>query len=90
LIIHVSLRGRHLTAVWYQRLSDGWISPLIQDFQLDLRIFSIAIGLRRGNATKPQSKQVSLKRHHLWISARQHGDGSARDVPLNDAAMDGR
>lgn len=53
----------------------------------DMAVFSLATGLRQGNVTRLQWKQVSLERSHLWISADQHKNGKAHSVPLNDAAM---
>ncbi len=53
----------------------------------DMAIFSVATGLRQGNVTKLQWKQISLERRHLWISADQHKNGKAHAVPLNEAAM---
>jgi integrase len=54
----------------------------------DMACFSVATGLRQGNVTKLQWRQVSLERRHLWISADQHKNGRAHAVPLNEAAME--
>jgi len=54
----------------------------------DMAVFSVATGLRQGNVTKLQWKQVSLERRHLWISADQHKNGQAHGVPLNDMALE--
>lgn len=53
----------------------------------DMAIFSVATGLRQGNVTRLQWKQVSIERRHLWISADQHKNGKPHSVPLNDAAL---
>lgn len=53
----------------------------------DMAVFSVATGLRQGNVTKLQWKQISLERRHLWVSAEQHKNGRAHAVPLNEAAM---
>lgn len=54
----------------------------------DMAQFSVATGLRQGNVTRLQWKQVSLERRHLWIAADQHKNGHAHAVPLNDLAME--
>lgn len=53
----------------------------------DMAIFSVATGLRQGNVTRLQWKQVSIERRHLWIAADQHKNGRAHSVPLNEAAL---
>ena len=54
----------------------------------DMACFSVATGLRQGNVTSLQWRQVSLERRHLWVSADQHKNGRPHSVPLNEAAMD--
>ena len=53
----------------------------------DMVRFSVATGLRQGNVTRLQWKQVSLERRHLWISGADHKNGRPHAVPLNDLAM---
>lgn len=53
----------------------------------DMAVFSVATGLRQGNVTRLQWKQVSIERRHLWVSADQHKNGKAHSVPLNEAAL---
>lgn len=53
----------------------------------DMAIFSVATGLRQGNVTKLQWRQISLERQHLWVAAEDHKNGKAHAVPLNEPAM---
>lgn len=76
-------RIRSLTREEFARLLQE-LPPHLQGMAL----FSVATGLRQGNVTRLQWKQVSLERRHLWVSAQQHKNGRAHAVPLNDAAME--
>jgi integrase len=53
----------------------------------DMAQFSVATGLRQGNVTRLQWKQISLERRHLWVAGNDHKNGRAHSVPLNEAAM---
>ena len=53
----------------------------------DMARFSVATGLRQGNVTRLQWRQISLERRHLWVSASDHKNGKPHSVPLNDLAM---
>ena len=54
----------------------------------DMVRFSISTGLRQGNVTRLQWKQISLERRHLWISGAEHKNGRPHAVPLNNMAME--
>ncbi len=75
-------RIRSLTPPEFSKLLDQ-----LPDHLRDMAMFSVATGLRQGNVTRLQWKQISLERRHLWVSADQHKNGKAHSVPLNDAAM---
>lgn len=71
-------------------LTDEELARLLPELPQHLRdmvVFSLATGLRQGNVTRLQWKQVSLERQHLWIAADQHKNGKAHAVPLNASAM---
>ena len=53
----------------------------------DMAQFSVATGLRQANVTRLQWKQISLERHHLWVSGNDHKNGRPHSVPLNEAAL---
>ena len=75
-----SARVRSLTRDEFVRLL-AELPPHLRD----MAEFSVATGLRQGNVTRLQWKQISLERQHLWIAADQHKNGHA--VPLNAMAM---
>lgn len=53
----------------------------------DMAMFSVATGLRRSNVTQLKWAQVSLERRHLWVAGKDHKNGVAHSVPLNEPAM---
>lgn len=75
-------RTRSLTRDEFTRLLDE-----LPEHLADMAQFSVATGLRQGNVTGLQWKQISLERQHLWVSADEHKNGRAHSVPLNVAAM---
>lgn len=77
-----SARVRSLTRDEFVRLL-AELPPHLRD----MAEFSVATGLRQGNVTRLQWKQISLERQHLWIAADQHKNGHAHAVPLNAMAM---
>lgn len=76
-------RIRSLSREEYTRL----LSELPEHLQ-DMVQFSVATGLRQGNVTRLQWKQISLERRHLWISGAEHKNGRPHAVPLNDMALE--
>jgi integrase len=60
----------------------------LPDHLQDMVRFSVATGLRQGNVTRLQWKQISLERRHLWISGAEHKNGRPHAVPLNELAME--
>ncbi len=75
-------RVRSLTQEEFARL----LSEL-PDHLRDMAEFSVATGLRQGNVTRLQWKQISFERQHLWVAADQHKNGHAHSVPLNAIAL---
>ena len=78
-----SMRIRALSRDEYIRL----LAELPKHLQ-DMVRFSVATGLRQGNVTRLQWKQISLERRHLWVSGAEHKNGRPHAVPLNELAME--
>ncbi|MES2414809.1 MAG: site-specific integrase [Pseudomonadota bacterium] len=53
----------------------------------DMALFSVATGLRQANVTRLQWKQISFERAHLWVAGKDHKNGQAHAVPLNETAL---
>lgn len=75
-------RIRSLTTDEFAKLLDQ-----LPEHLRDMAVFSVATGLRQGNVTRLQWRQISMERRHLWISADQHKNGKPHSIPLNEAAM---
>lgn len=76
-------RIRWLTQEEWLRL-DAQLPPHLQS----LARFSIATGLRQGNATHLEWSQVDLRRKVAWIHADQAKAGKPIGIPLSDDAME--
>lgn len=52
----------------------------------DLVLFSLATGLRQGNALRLEWSQINLEQRHAWIHAWQSKNRRPIAIPLNEAA----
>ncbi|OGT03333.1 MAG: hypothetical protein A2143_08155 [Gallionellales bacterium RBG_16_57_15] len=76
-------RIRWLTHEEWLRL-DAQLPPHLRS----LARFSLATGLRQGNATHLEWSQVDMRRKVAWIHADQAKAGKPIGIPLSDAAME--
>ena len=63
---------------------------LLQELPEHMRpivLFSLATGLRQSNVKKLRWDHINMDQGYAWIDAKDHKNGSARSVSLNDTAM---